>query len=79
MTRPMSEVLAIVLARGEMSSSILIGLEDSLKYGDITREEFMCANRMIGVWLHNNPSVLKKNFSGKKVIFNEFIKKSQGK
>jgi len=73
----MSEVLSIVLAKGELTSSIIIGLEDSHKYGDITRVEFDTANRMIGKWLAVNPEMACTSFTNKKNSFKTFIKRTK--
>jgi len=74
MSRPMSEVLGIILARGELVSSILIGLDDCLKYGDITRIEHTTANRMVGRWMAGNPTIVDATFGAKKESFKSFIK-----
>jgi len=74
MSRPMSEVLGIILARAELVSSILIGLDDCLKYGDITRIEHTTANRMVGRWMSGNPTIVDAMFSAKKESFKSFIK-----
>ena len=74
MSRPMSEVLSIVLARGELISSVLIGLDDCLKYGEITRVEHTTANRMIGRWMAAHPAIVDMPFSAKKESLKSFIR-----
>lgn len=74
MARQMSEVLGIILARAELVSSILIGMDDCLKYGDITRIEHTTANRMVGRWMASNPTIVDLTFGAKKESFKSFIK-----
>ncbi len=74
MTRPMSEVLGIILAKAELHSSILIGLDDAQRYNDITRIEFSCANKIIGKWLDSNPNLVYETFAVKKQDFKQLIK-----
>lgn len=73
MTRPLSEVLAQVLARAELSSSILIGLDDARRYGDITSVEHDVANKRIGKWLEANEGLGYYPFSTRQRAFKMFI------
>ena len=74
MTRPMSEVLEIVLAKAELSSSILIGLDDCQRYGDITRIEHNCANKIIGKWMDETPNLVYETFQVKRQDMRQLIK-----
>jgi len=74
MSRPISEVLHAVLARAELSSSILIGLDDACRYGDITRVEHDVANKRISRWMEDNEGIAMQPFSVKKESFKRLMK-----
>jgi len=74
MSRPLSEVLHAVLARAELSSSILIGLDDACRYGDITRVEHDVANKRIISWMEDNVGIAMQPFHVKKKSFGQFIR-----
>jgi hypothetical protein len=74
MSRPLSEVLALVLARAELSSSILIGLDDARRYGDITSVEHDVANKRISRWMGTHGDIGYQTFGVKKESFRELIR-----
>jgi len=73
MSRPLSEVLAQVLARAELSSSLLIGLDDARRYGDITSVEHDVANKRISKWLEANDHLPGETFAVRKEAFKQLI------
>jgi hypothetical protein len=74
MSRAVSDILGDVLARAELSSSILIGLDDAQRYGDITRVEHDVANKRISRWLEDNEELVYQTFAVKKEAFKQFIR-----
>lgn len=75
--RPMSEVLAIVLAHAETSSSLLIGLDSARRLGDLVEAEHHTANRRIGKWLQANEDMAFQTFGVKKAAFKQLIKEEK--
>lgn len=73
MSRQLSEVLELVSARAELSSSILIGLDDARRYGDITAVEHDVANKRIGLWLQDNDGLGYYPFSTRQRAFKMLI------
>jgi len=72
--KAMSEVLTLILARSETTSSLLTGTQDAYRYGDITKEEEVCADRMIKDWVKKCDDSIFDNFQIKRQSFKQFIK-----
>lgn len=78
MAVPMSEVLAVILARAETTSSIMNGLDDALRYGDINRIEHETAHAMIKRFLRDNgEELINQTFQVKRQAFKQFIKETK--
>jgi len=73
MARPMSEVLRAIYCRLELCSSVLQASDDCLRYGDITKSEHNCAEKMIAKWLEKQSDNIASNVTAKRISFKKFI------
>jgi len=76
MTRPMSEVLRAIYCRLELCSSVLQASDDCQRYGDITRAEHACAEKIIAKWLEKQSDNTATNVTAKRISFKKLIQET---
>lgn len=74
MNRPLSEALQHVYNRMELNGSVYISLDDACKYGEITKAEHHCCDRIVSRWIRTLGDVAKDNKSAKRIAFKRLIR-----
>ncbi len=73
MSRPISEAMVKIYERLELCSSIYQALDDSLRYGDITRVERNCIDSIVSRWMGKMDKKVLMNATQKRIGFKKLI------
>lgn len=77
MSRAITEVLQAVYNRMELNGSAYISLDQLLALGDVTRVEYVTAERMLGRWSSSLDEHTLNNQSLRRQSLKTFIKKAR--